>query len=120
MLDHLACDHDVRRLEAELGDGVRRLRVDDVRVEPVLARPLHAFLGDVEPDDGGGRVAQPLVQPAPALELVVHPLLIDEADVDDAPALRELDEHLLAVERTAAREASDAIPLREEPNLSQS
>ncbi len=105
VLDDLAGDDHLRRLKPEAGHGLGRLRVDGVRLEPVLGGPADALLLDVEPDEGGGGLGEAGVQPGAALALRLQAMLVHEADVDDALPARELKEHLLAIVRPAARKA---------------
>src|SRR5439155_15868088 len=111
VLDDLPGDDEVGRLEPERGHRLRRLRVDDVRVEAVLARPPDAVLRGVQAHDGRGRVGQPAVQPDPRGELRRHQL-VDEADVDDALPASALDQEVVPEDRPLARQAvSPADPL---------
>src|SRR5215218_6375046 len=86
-----------------------------MRFEPLLARPANAFLRDVEADQRRGHLAKPLVQPATALELVLHPPLVDEANVDDAPAFCKLREHLLTVEGAFPRQFPPPLGAKRSP-----
>src|SRR5205085_18625 len=63
VLDHLARDDEARRLQPERGDGVRRLRVDEVRLEALRPGPRDALLVRVEPDERVGDLRQPGVEP---------------------------------------------------------
>src|SRR5690242_2152195 len=117
MLDHLAGDDEVGRLEPERRYRLRRLRVDDVRLEALAPRPRDALRVRVEADERGRRVREPRVEPDALRELRGREL-VDEPDVDDAPPLRRLEEGGVPVDRPAPRQAvapaDPLLPLRPE------
>ena len=111
MLDDLPGHDEVGRLEPERRHGLRRLRVDDVRLEAGLAGPGDAVLGGVQAHEGLRRVGEPPVEPDSGRELRRHQL-VHEADVDHSLPACPLDQEVVAQDRPLARKpVAPADPL---------
>ncbi len=109
VLDQLSRDHELEALEPESGETLGALTVRRMRL--VAARPRHIdpFLAEVDPDESLRGFRESCVKPCPLLCLCVHPTGVDESEMRDATAARELEQSVYPIDEKRARDGVNHV-----------